>query len=293
MLAPGFFRLDVALGHASLDAGHAVEPEQYEPGVPDALQPRRHELDFTLRSAVLRLVIGLPRGWNAEVELPVRETAIRARFIGEDGETLPHFESIHHRTETISGIGDVGLWARTALPGLGPWAFDLRLGVAAPTGDTEPDPFELGARGLPHQHVFFGAGSWSAQASLGARRRLGEWSLTTWLRARAPVDAASTGYRAGASGTLGAQLLRPVSDRWSWIGGLQLDHEEASTWRTSRARNSGRTDLAVSVGASWAADSGWSAQALLLVPENLHARGGQVDLEPVLSLGIAWVFGGS
>lgn len=269
-----------------------MEPSQYEPGLPDALQPREHLLDFTLQSATLRFVLGVPARWNLELELPFRETQIAARFLDAEGAELPDFESIHHRTETISGLGDVVLWGRRPLPALGDWALDLRFGVSAPTGNTEDDPFALGEQGLEHQHVFFGNGTWDAHTALAARRKLGSWSIVSWLRTRVPTGRSSEGFRAGASGTLGSQLVRPLGGDWSLLFNLQADHQESASWNDRDARNSGRTDLVLGAGLGRNVADTWSVQVLALVPENLSARGGQIDPQPVLTIGIAKVFVG-
>ena len=228
---PGVFRLDFAVAWTALDAQHEVEPSQYEPGLSPQEQPRTHVLDFELYSATLRLGAGLTERWNLEVELPLRETSIRARFEDAEGNEIPDFPSIHHRTETISGVGDTSLWLRTRLPSRGGWRFDVRGGVTVPTGSTEEDPFALGEAGDKHQHIFFGSGTWNPQVALGAARRLGEWGVSGWLRVRAPIDTSSEGYRAGETALLGAQLGRKIGEsRWSTLFSVQLAHEEPSSW---------------------------------------------------------------
>lgn len=291
MLMPGVFRLDLAVAWTSLDAQHDVEPSQYEPDLLAEEQPQTHVLDFELYSATLRLGAGLTERWNLEVELPLRETSIRARFDDSSGNEIPDFASIHHRTETISGVGDASLWIRTRLPSRGGWRFDLRGGVTVPTGDTEEDPFALGEAGKSHQHIFFGSGTWNPQLALGAARRLGNWGVSGWLRARVPMGRSSEGFQAGETATLGAQFGRKLGEsRWSALLSAQVAHEEPSSWANQDARNSGRTDALLGAGLSWNSGAGWALQSTLIVPENLSAKGGQIDPAPVLSLGIARIF---
>ncbi len=226
--------------------------------------------------------------------MPLRRVAVEAAFEDAAGARLPAFDSIHHRTETITGLGDVGLRLRIGLPDAGPWAVDLRAGLTAPTGGTEPDPFALGERGERHQHVFFGSGTWDPQLGVDATRPLGEWGAGAWLRARLPFDESGEGYRAGAQGSAGASLGRSTRNRrWSVRGQLELFHEEPSGWRGNPARNSGRTDLVLGAGLGFRpSGSPWLLQGLVRLPENLSARGGQIDLAPVVTLGASVTLAG-
>ena len=55
----------------------------------------------------------------------------------------------------------------------------------------------------------------------------------------------------------------------------------------------GRTDLVFGAGLGKNLADTWSVQVLALLPENLSAQGGQIEPQPVLSLGLAKVFVGS
>ena len=290
MLEPGGLRLDLHLVGTRLGASHDVEPSQYEPGIPDALQPQRHLLDLEMTDATLVTAIGLSQHLNLELELPFRRVSIDALFESQDGQLLPGFESIHHRTETISGLADIGISLRWRIAeDAGGWTIDLRPGLTVPTGDTEPDPFELGEQGEPHQHIFFGTGSWDPQLGLDAFRRTGPFSLNGWFRGRFPVGESSEGYQAGSRTSSGFGASRALgASRWSVRGQLELYHEKPSRFETQEARNSGRTDLILGAGLGWRVPrSPLVAHLLVRLPDNLSSRGGQIDPRPVVTLGLS------
>jgi len=83
-------------------------------------------------------------------------------------------------------------------------------------GRTEENPFELGRRGLPHQHFQFGTGTWDPILGLGAGRRLGSVNLALTGLFRFVVAESSRGYRAG-----NRTLRVPIVTR---VNGAQLDY---------------------------------------------------------------------
>ena len=101
--------------------------------------------------------------------VPIRVTRLEASFHDQNGQTLESFESIHHDTETLAGLGDVRIGAQfqvlnpSIVSGL---ILAVGAGLEVPTGHVEPDPFELGRQGIKHQHMFFGSGTVNPYASL-------------------------------------------------------------------------------------------------------------------------------
>ena len=108
-----------------------------------------------------------------------------------------------------------------------------------------------------------------------------------WLRVKAALDENSKGYQAGEQVSAGLAVNPTFGfERWSFTGQVELFHEGPSQWGGRDARNSGRTDLLANLGASWTPTPDWTLQVVARMPWNLEARGGQVELEPILSFGI-------
>lgn len=273
----------------SIDASHGVEPEQFEPGIPDREQAHAHVLDLRLRNLTLQAQIGLTERVGLEIEIPYREVRVEARFEGSDTQPLRDFVSIHHRSETVSGLGDIHLSGRfrilRPLGGSG-WVLDALGGMALPTGDTEPDPFRLGEQGSPHQHIFFGTGTYDPLVGLEAYRPSGSLPTSGWLRLRTSLSANSFGHRAGTRVSSGMGVNPSFGlQSWSFLGQLALYHEEPSRWADRNARNSGRTDLLGNLGVFWTPSVDWNLHVVVQIPENLSARGGQLKLSPIVSFG--------
>lgn len=277
-----------------IDAAHAVEEDQFEPEIPHEDQARFHVLDMDLVDLTLLARLGLTKRVGLELDIPYREVRTDASFLDEEGAPLPDFESIHHRTETVAGLADLRLAGRfRVLPpaeGEG-WVLDALGGLSLPTGHTEPDPFALGEEGHEHQHIFFGTGTFDPIAGLEAYRRWGDLQVAGWLKLRTSLYENSFGYRAGTQASAGFGVNPSFGlGSWSLLAQLEVYHEEPSRWRSREARNSGRTDLTGNLGVSWAPSPHWNLHALVKLPENLAARGGQLELSPVISVGVTHAF---
>lgn len=272
-----------------LSAGHTVDPDQYEPGIPLDEQAGEHLVDLTLQELSARFSLGLTERWALDVALPLRDVEIEAEFKDTQGQALPDFVSIHHRNETISGVGDLVVagryrWKPLNLTG---WFFDLTAGLSLPTGHTEEDPFARGAQGLSHQHLFFGSGTVDPVLGVTGVRQSKVAPSVGWLRVKAALDENSEGYQAGEQVSAGLAVNPSFGfERWSFTGQVELFHEGPSQWSGRDARNSGRTDLLANLGASWTPAPDWTLQVVARLPRNLEARGGQLDLEPILSFGV-------
>ena len=288
-LVPGRLHLTFDWMGTRLEAGHTVDPDQFEPGIPDEEQAGRHLVELSLRELAVRLSLGLTERWALDVGVPLREVEIEADFEDAQGRPLPDFVSIHHRDETITGVGDLTVTGRYRWKplNLGGWFFDLAGGVSLPTGNTEEDPFELGRRGLSHQHLFFGSGTVDPIVGVTGVRQSQLVPGVGWLRIKAPFDESSEGYQAGEQLSAGLALNPTFGwERWSFTGQVELFHEGTAQWGGHPARNSGRTDLLANVGASWTPTPDWTVQTVARFPWNLDAKGGQIELEPILSLAV-------
>jgi len=161
-----------------------------------------------------------------------------------------------------------------------------------PSGDTEPDPFRLGEQGRPHQHIFFGTGTYDPLVGLELYRPSSSLPTAGWLRLRTSLSANSFGHRAGTRVSSGIGVNPAFGLKsWSFLGQLELYHEEPSRWDDRNARNSGRTDLLGNLGVFWTPATDWNLHVVVQIPENLSARGGQLELSPTVSFGGVYSLG--
>jgi hypothetical protein len=279
---------------AQIDARHDVIPSQFEPIIPDEEQPSVHMQSFLAVVMDLNVSYWLNESVSLNLLVPYRATQVDASFLSATGELLPEeFESIHHRDEIIQGLGDlqVGVGFGGKLDGL--WqgfSYQIKLGLTVPTGSTEPDPFVLGSKGIWHQHMFYGTGTFNPWAELSFSAPLGPVTLVAWSSALVPLYRGDFDYKGSTvvMGTLGVSY--PVLDTLSVFANQEVYYETPATWGENEAKNSGRTELLASLGLSWSASPEWSLALSLRKPYASFTSGHQLDIPWAGNVDIAYDF---
>lgn len=203
--------------------------------------------DLVLWVAEVRAIVeyGFTESWALEVQVPFKMTGSSIVYRRLDGTAfVPDYGEIHHRNETVAGAGDVWVSARytTALAGVD---LSARLGVSLPFGSTEPDPFALGERGLAHQHIQLGTGTFDPIGAIEGAYAIGPVELRAILQAQLVLYENVHGYRAG--NRYGASLIASA-EPLDWLRlslGLDLVNEQTERWsgEVKQDGNLGRTDL--------------------------------------------------
>ena len=247
-LAPGEIRAAAVVGVTTLNVVHPA-------GCPDLascnevpVQPvYLHDQDIWPAELRPVLEVGLTRAFAAEVHLPLRLTRTTISYRSPDGSPYtPLDPDVHHRNETLAGIGDpwvLARWNTTLAAAL----LSVRAGVSLPLGRTEPDPFALGAEGKRHQHMQFGTGTFDPVLGLDASRLLGGFQLAAYAQGQASLYENRHGFRAGWRGLGGAQLAHRLVG--GLTGGLGADvmYEGPERWdgEIQQDGNLGRTEILV------------------------------------------------
>jgi hypothetical protein len=243
---------------------------------------------LTLTEASVAAAVGVSRHVGIEVVAPFRHVISRIRFLDADRQALERPQGdIHHRNETLAGVGDPWLMLHAGVP-RGAWTLAARAGVTVPLGRTEPNPFALGDLGLPHQHIQFGTGTWDPIVGLAAGRRFGKVGFTLSGIARLVFAENAHGYRAGHRYYAEAMTTRRLAGAWAASLGLIGAREQAERWdgrvRTEEG-NIGRTDVLLAAGVS----RGFGGAGVLFltakVPVLTRSKGAQVDYPVILSVG--------
>ena len=259
---------------------------------PEDDPPTKHDQHFWIGEMRLHAAYGLSDRFGMDVQVPLRLTHTTVTFRHLDGGPLPDdYESIHHRDETLQGLGDPRIAGRTG------WSMrgtDLStgLGVTLPLGRTEPDPFRLGDEGKRHQHVQFGTGTFDPFVELDVRRKLG---AVTWaLRAGAllPWQENEHGFQAGTRLNGGLEASLPA---WKSIEpALRVDvsHEGAERWdgEVPSEGNLGRTDALVGAAVRYPMGS-YRVSLDVSVPVWQRVEGSQLEYPAVIGFGISRAFG--
>jgi thiol-disulfide isomerase/thioredoxin len=254
-----------------------------------------HDQDLLISEARLHAEVGLARRFAASVMVPVRVIDTSIRYLdGSGAEVQLVTPGIHHRNETLSGIGDPMVLGAAA-GSLGGWRLTARAGVTIPLGRTEEDPFALGDLGLRHQHIQMGTGTVNPVLAAEAARAWGPWRLGAFALTQQVIYENGRGFQAGDRYAGGVALRRRLGARWSVRGGVDAVGETAERWNGmtyTDEGNRGRFDLIAGAGAAWAATKQLGLDAAIKIPVITHAVGGQLDMPAIVELGASWSFGG-
>ncbi len=293
-LSAGRLNLGLQWQFSFVNASHSVEENQYEPGIADSDQARRHVIDILLSDLSFSAHLGLSKRVGVELTMPFRVVDVKPSFLDADGRQIDGYQSIHHRDEAITGLGDMMLRHRYRLiarePGM-PVTLDLLGGLSLPTGNTEANPFERGRAGASHQHMFFGNGTVGPVGGLEGTYAFETWSLLAWSSVRASVVENGFGYLGPtqvASG-VGARSGFGLED-WRFLLQPEIYFETAAEWSGEPAHNSGRTDLIGTAGAFWTPTPGFATHAVIKLPFTVRSSGGQLRMPVLFSLGAAYAF---
>ena len=278
---PGKWSLGVSLTATSLHIEH-IESE--DPGL---VTPYWHVQRLLIGELSLSAARGVAPGFGIGLTVPLRQVHDRIRF--EDlarNPYVPPQPDTHHRNETLLHVADPQLAALfTRQPGA--WTLGGSLGTSIPIGRTEPNPFELGRRGLPHQHIQFGTGTWDPMVGLSASRSFGEIGFNASASAKLSLYENGHGYRAGNRYGVFLGTNRKLGSVWGANAGFTLDRESPERWsgRIEEEGNLGRTDLMLAAGIGRGVPGMGSFGIKLQVPLKTWSTGEQVKYPLVVALG--------
>jgi hypothetical protein len=203
--------------------------------------------DQRLYPLELRLIgeYGLSKTFGIEAQVPFRSVTSTIEYTDANGAHYqPLDPGIHHRNETVFGVADPWLLLRLGTT-LQKWWLAARPGISIPLGRTEENPFALGDRGLRHQHIQLGSGTFDPVAIVEASRTFESIQLQFFAQGQLPLYENGEGYRAPwrvyGGGSLGHQLVSTLSGSL----GVEVSHEAAEKWdgEVQQDGNLGRTEL--------------------------------------------------
>lgn len=240
----------------------------------------------------------LNQTFGIEVQLPFRSVTTSIDYTTPAGAPYqPLDPGIHHRDETVAGLADPWLLLRigTEIEG---WWLAARPGVSLPLGRTEENPFELGDRGLRHQHIQLGSGSLDPVLVLEAARTFGRWQLQLFMQGQLPLYENGNGYRAPFRVYGGTSLGTKLVGELTGALGVEAFHEAAEQWdgELRQDGNLGRSELLAAATLSHA----FGATELMLAVRAPLVRhlvtgdepAGTLNSPVTVSLAVSHVFGG-
>lgn len=249
------------------------------------------ELRFAAEYAIDRTI-------GVELQLPFRSVTTSVEYTDPSGAPYePLDPGVHHRDETIAGIADPWLLLRIG-GSAEKWWLAARPGVSLPLGRIEENPFELGDRGLRHQHVQLGSGTFDPILVIEASRSIDRAQLQFFAQGQLPLYENRRGYHAPWRIYGGASVGTTIIEKLTGSLGLEAFHEAAEEWGGERRQdgNLGRSEI---MGAA-TLNRSFGATELTLgarVPIWRHIVTGEepsgtLSSPLTLSLGVSHVLGG-
>lgn len=290
-MEPNHLRLDVSLSVARAEASHDESCPEIGPicQVRDE-PPQQHHTTLWLSEVRLMSELGLSNEVALQLMVPVRFVNTSTRFTDLAGTPVAlDYQNIHHRDETVSGIGDPQLLVHAGTSLLG-FTVGARAGLSLPFGQVQQNPYRLTDEGLPHQHIQLGTGTVDPVVGGDVARDFGSWSLAAFFQVQVPNYPGPQGYQAGArvaGGLVGMSSFGLDGPRFRL--GVTAFHEAAERWDgkvPTEDGNQGRFDLYVGPGVTLPFADDWSASLDVRVRAYGHTVNAQLSMPVLVELSI-------
>ena len=252
-LAPGDLRFTLTTLYGSdFDGGHFSRNGNTPSGAAVPVPLYRHETSLDYLRLELGLQYTLAPHWDVIARIPWeqkdQQSSIGFIEAATDAEraAMQRNVDLHHRTTTLRGLADLMLLGRRRFS-----RFNIAFGTTIPTGSTVDDPYALGDRGVEHQHIQFGTGTFDPLVEASYLQPLSE-RLTAGvsLNARVPLYENRRGFRAPPDGSLSVHLSRRFNDRLqARLEGTAFAQGYGS-WDGLRDENTGLVATSIAAGAS-------------------------------------------
>jgi hypothetical protein len=282
-LEPGKFQLDYGFQSSLITVIHLAECPDVAPieCAKGNIPLHKHNQSLFILRGLFNLSFGLFPNVVLLTNLPVEMKSISIKYTTLDGQPFsPPYGDIHHRNETLFGLSDAGLAVKYYLLNEPGNLLNIQLGTSVPLGKTEEDPYQLTEKGLTHQHLQFGTGTF--MPSLGL-----EWSfdkLFTWSQYQGSFYSNNKGYFPGWNIAGGIGYGFNISNKFSLIPQIDTFYQSTSAWHNVVDDSSERFQIGASLSFIWNIRKNLSLVSQLKVPvyKKAPSEAGNEFTEPVI-----------
>lgn len=261
------------------------------------VQPQYVHDQFILPSEVRATVDwGFSGSLGLEAQVPVRVVYTTIDYETPTGESYEPLDAdVHHRDETLVGLGDPQLSLRLSGVVADTWWVVGRVGTSLPLGRTEPDPFAAGDRGEEHQHIQFGTGTFDPILGVEVARGFGRMQFAAYGQIQAALYENEHGFQAGATSLVGVQGGWRLAERFVMQTSFEWFRQGPETWDGEEQQDGilGRDELLVGLGTAFSF-GGPQYTALLRVPvyrqihQGTETEEGELTAPVSVTLGVQW-----
>jgi hypothetical protein len=209
--------------------------------------PHIHDQGMTLTRLNTNIGVGLNKGWQARLSLPLDVKLMTIKYSDKQGNTyVPDYGNIHHRNETLIGLSDGKLEFKYLKKTSEQWTFGGGIGSMLPLGKTEENPYKLTKQSKEHQHIQMGAGTWDPVLSFTSVWMDHTWGVQINAGGRLPLYENSNGFKTSPSAQVEIGPSYRLSAKWMLTAGILGTHEWVAYWDGEPDPKTGRTALLVS-----------------------------------------------
>jgi len=253
-----------------------------------------HDQRFYVGELRALLEVGFTETVSFVLQVPFRLSATTIVYRRLDGALFePDYPNIHHRNQTLFGVGDPWFSARGGWS-VGGLTIGARAGLTVPFGKTETNPFKLGREGKEHQHVQFGTGTVDPVLGVEVSYPIGRFAIGAYGLAQLSLYESGRGFQAGSRLTAGVSGSGPIFQKLKGAVTVDVANEQPERWegRVEQDGNLGRTDLLVGVSLSYPVASfllslGVKLPVYQQVIQHDQQHPGQLSYPLILTLGVS------
>lgn len=233
-------RVDAVITGTHIAFSHDAHCPEISPRVcadPDIeMLPHEHHQGVTMLRYQTTASFGLGGGWQVMGMIPVDAKLLSIEYTTMDGEPYdPPYGDIHHRNETLFGLGDGRVEAQYFFRAAEGWVLGGGLGATVPLGRTEENPYALAARSEKHQHMQMGSGTVDPAFSLSSVWSGAKWGGSLTSSGSMPLMESRHGY-------MPTPILQVSGGPSYVINSSLITTAEVSLWREWQAKWDGEPD---------------------------------------------------
>ena len=208
------------------------------------LPPHTHHQTMNMTRMNSLLAVGLGKGFQVKGEVPFDYKVMGIEYKDDQGKPYePPYGGIHHRNETLKGLGDARVRLEYYANAKKDWVVGGGLGTTIPIGKTEEDPYELSEKSLTHQHIQMGSGTFNPVLNLKAIYSGHQWGMVSTLQTKLSLSENDKSYKPSNAVRLTAGPTYRATAKWMLVASGDVLHETQAYWGDRADPMSGRTAI--------------------------------------------------
>jgi len=236
-----------------------IGPECAGPNPP---APFFHHVDLFTSDVVVDASYGITSYLAAELRLALRVVDLTPSYTEQDGTPKQVPNDPHHHDVTLFGPTDPWIVMRFGATA-GKLVAQSRIGVSVPIGKTQPNPYELGLRGISHEHTQFGTGTFVPIVGVGLSYSIDPVTIDASAVGLFNIYENDKGFRAPLRFYPSVRVTFDLLDgKLKPNVAAELPYEGAERWNgTANSEGEGgwRLDLLAGGGVTWIFADPWQA----------------------------------